>query len=94
VLMVHPDFVWRVIWSVPARLTPSMTSISPLLGQFGPKSLYQRSSASSFFRRPGNRFEIFGGTRDEARIFWAYQNAGQTPQIEPGMCAISAMKRP
>jgi hypothetical protein len=94
VLMVHPDLVWRVIWSVPARLTPSMTSISPLLGQFGPKSLYQRASASCFFKCSENSFEVFGGTRDEARIFCAYQNAGQTPQIDPGMCAISAMKRP
>lgn len=56
-------------------------------------------SSSSFFplfspKRPGNRFEMIEGTRDEARISCAYQNAGQTPQIEPGMCAISAIKRP
>lgn len=37
-LMVHPAAVCRVIVSVPARLTPSITSISPLLGQLGPKS--------------------------------------------------------
>lgn len=60
VLMVQPDAVCNVIVSVPARLTPSITSISPLLGQLGPKS----------------------------------QNAGQTPQIDPGMWAMSAMKRP
>jgi len=58
--MLHPAAVCKVIVSVPARLTPSITSISPLLGQLGPKS----------------------------------QKAGHTPQIEPGMCAISAMKRP
>lgn len=34
VLMLQPAAVWRVIWSVPARLTPSITSISPELGQF------------------------------------------------------------
>lgn len=38
VLIVHPAAVCRVIVSVPARLTPSITSISPLLGQLGPKS--------------------------------------------------------
>ena len=38
VLIVHPAAVCRVMVSVPARLTPSITSISPLLGQLGPKS--------------------------------------------------------
>lgn len=38
VLMVQPALVCRVIVSVPARLTPSTMSISPLLGQLGPKS--------------------------------------------------------
>ena len=60
VLIVHPAAVCSVMVSVPARLTPSITSISPEFGQFGPKS----------------------------------QNAGHTPQMEPGMCAMSAMKSP
>jgi hypothetical protein len=38
VFMVQPAAVCKVMVSVPARLTPSITSISPLLGQFGPKS--------------------------------------------------------
>ena len=36
-LTVHPAEVCSVIVSVVALLTPSMISISPLLGQFGPK---------------------------------------------------------
>lgn len=47
-----------------------------------------------FFRTSQEQFEILGDTRVEARICYAYQNAGQTPQIEPGICAISAIKRP
>ena len=37
-VMLHPLEVWRVAWSVLARLTPSMMSISPSLGQLGPTS--------------------------------------------------------
>lgn len=32
VLMLHPADVWRVMVFEPARFTPSMMSISPLLG--------------------------------------------------------------
>jgi hypothetical protein len=46
VLMVQPAAVCRVIVSVPARLTPSITSISPLFGQLGPKSLDPMSACS------------------------------------------------
>lgn len=37
-LITQLDEVWRVIESVLWALTPSMMSISPLLGQLGPKS--------------------------------------------------------
>lgn len=36
-LTVQPGEVWRVTESVVSALTPSIMSISPLEGQFGPK---------------------------------------------------------
>lgn len=38
ILTEQPADVWSVISLVLARLTPSIISISPLLGQLGPKS--------------------------------------------------------
>ena len=38
--IVQPALVWRVIWFVAWRLTPSIMSISPPVGQLGPTSQY------------------------------------------------------
>ena len=38
--IVQPASVCRVIWLVACRLTPSMISISPPVGQLGPTSQY------------------------------------------------------
>lgn len=37
-LMLQPSLVWRAMWLLVWSLTPSMISISPLLGQLGPTS--------------------------------------------------------
>jgi len=36
-LSVQPEVVWSAIWLLDMRLIPSMISISPSSGQFGPK---------------------------------------------------------
>jgi hypothetical protein len=59
-LTLHPAAVCSVMVSVVSAFTPSMISISPLLGQLGPN----------------------------------IQKAGQTPQIPPGICSMSAMNTP